>query len=29
MAITVLMVLRVAMPPIVSYLHALHAAGFI
>jgi hypothetical protein len=29
MAITLLMVLRVLMPPVVSYLHALHAAGFI
>jgi DNA-binding CsgD family transcriptional regulator len=28
-AITLLMVLRVLMPPVVSYLHALHAAGFI
>jgi len=29
MALTVLMVLRLIMPPMVSYLHALHAAGFI
>lgn len=29
MAITLLMVLRVAMPPFVSYLHAMHRAGLI